>query len=236
MKNKSGLSEFETDAGKVIGGVERAIQREVRLWPALVALLVIAVVFTILSEHLVIVPGWLIFGLIVGLVIAALMFGFNGNKELKHYTLVGVCFLLTAAVASSIVLLILSLPGKTIDALTLLLDAGLLWCTNIVVFALWYWQIEGGGPAERSHESANIYHKQAELIFPQFTMLDERPEFADWRPSFIDYLFVAFNTSTAFSPTDTPVLSTRLKVLSMIQSILSLVTIATLAARAVNIL
>jgi hypothetical protein len=84
--------------------------------------------------------------------------------------------------------------------------------------------------------STNVYHKQAELLFPQLTFLQQRPEFERWRPGFLDYLFVAFNTSTAFSPTDTPVLSVRMKALSMLQSLPSLITLATLAARAINIL
>ncbi len=236
MKNKSGFRALETEAGKAIGGVKGTIQKEVRHWPALIAVLAVAIVFTILSERLVIGPGWLIFVAILALAIPALIFGLGGKHRLKHYILLVLYFLTTMVEASSIVLLLLSLPDKSIPAPTLLLNAGLLWGTNIVVFALWYWQVEGGGPTERSQESANIYHKQAELIFPQLTMLEQRPEFADWRPSFTDYLFVAFNTSTAFSPTDTPILTTRLKILSMLQSVLSLVTIATLAARAINIL
>ena len=89
---------------------------------------------------------------------------------------------------------------------------------------------------ERGLMSTSVYHEQAELLFPQLTLLQQRPEFERWRPSFLDYLFVAFNTSTAFSPTDTPVLTKKMKALSMLQSLLSLVTLATLAARAVNLL
>jgi hypothetical protein len=236
LENKSMFKNLESQAGAVAGGVGRELKKEVSRWPALVALLVIAVVYAFLPDRLAIGPRWLLFPVIVSLVVPALIFHRLGNHRLNHFISLALCFLITLAVAASITLLLLSLPDKTIPAATLLWSAGLLWGTNIVVFALWYWQVEAGGPYGRSHESANIYHLQAELLFPQLTLLEQRPELTHWRPNFLDYLFVAFNTSTAFSPTDTPILSTRLKVLSMTQSVLSLITVATLAGRAINIL
>lgn len=101
---------------------------------------------------------------------------------------------------------------------------------NIVTFAIWYWEIDGGGPPRR--RSGN--HRSDDLLFPQMSLDDERSKV--WSPSFIDYLFVAFNTSTAFSPTDTLALSQRVKLLMMLQSLISLVVVVVLAARAVNIL
>jgi len=107
---------------------------------------------------------------------------------------------------------------------------------NILVFASWYWRLDAGGPHKRDQTHG---HSDGAFLFPQMTM-DPAAKIAageqDWSPSFIDYLFLAFNTSTAFSPTDVPVLSRWAKVLMMTQAMISLLVIALLAARAVNIL
>lgn len=240
MKNKTRPGELGRDVGKVLGDAESLVIIEVRHWPALVALLlvslVITVVFTMLTQRFVVGLGTLIFGGFVALIIPALIFGSRGNHQMKHNILVVVGLLLLLVETVTIGLLLWTLPDHTMPGIVLLVSAGLLWLCNIGVFALWFWQIEGGGPYARSRESAVAYHKRAELLFPQLGLIDQRPELVHWRPDFIDYLFVAFNTSTAFSPTDTAILSTRLKIVSMAQSLLSLVTVATLAARAVNML
>ncbi len=236
MQNKSKFRGMESEAGTLAGEVGRGLKKEVRHWPALLALLVIAGVYLALPDQLVVGPRWLLFPVIAALAIPAYFFRKRGNHRLNHYLLLTLCILVTLAEAASIILLLLSLPDKTIPGNSLLWSAGLLWGTNIVLFAVWYWQVEAGGPYGRSHEATNEYHRQAELLFPQLTLMELRPELAEWRPHFLDYFFVAFNTSTAFSPTDTPILTTRLKVLSMAQSVLSLVTVATLAGRAINIL
>jgi hypothetical protein len=136
----------------------------------------------------------------------------------------------------SLGLLIAALPAHKETPADLLESAAALWITNIIVFASWYWRLDGGGPYQRELRGV---HTDGAFLFPQMT-LDQQARIAMgeqcWNPGFIDYLFVAFNTSTAFSPTDVPVLSRWAKVLMMIQSLISLATIALLAARAVNIL
>jgi hypothetical protein len=115
-------------------------------------------------------------------------------------------------------------------------SAASLWCTNIIVFALWYWRLDAGGALERD---ARLAHDNGSFLFPQMTMSSEARRAIGqevWFPSFMDYLFLAFNTSTAFSPTDTPPLTCWAKLLMIVQSIVSLTVIALLAARAVNIL
>jgi uncharacterized membrane protein len=102
------------------------------------------------------------------------------------------------------------------------------------VFASWYWRLDAGGPSARDLREA---HGEGAFLFPQMTIKPKSPKDKYvWKPGFVDYLFLAFNTSTAFSPTDVPVLSRWAKLLMMIQSIISLGTVAILAARAVNIL
>ena len=122
------------------------------------------------------------------------------------------------------------LTGHAGPAQTLLIDAMNIWCTNIIAFALWFWSIDRGGPASRGLTSK----QHVDFLFPQMSMAD--PAYQNWVPGFIDYLFVAFTNATAFSPTDTMPLSARAKLLSMAEAAVSLLTLALVAARAVNIL
>jgi len=144
--------------------------------------------------------------------------------------------LLTAGLIVSVIFLVSALPAHKETPLQLLVSAASLWVTNILVFALWYWRLDAGGPNQRD---ARAGHCDGDFLFPQMTMTEQALKEAgqeNWSPNFVDYLFLAFNTSTAFSPTDAPVLARWAKVLMMLQSLLSLLIIALLAARAVNIL
>jgi hypothetical protein len=114
---------------------------------------------------------------------------------------------------------------------SLLVDAMNIWFTNVVIFALWFWNLDRGGPALRGLSLREI----PDLQFPQMIGTVDRTE-ARWTPGFIDYLFVSFTNATAFSPTDTMPLSARMKLLFMLEAMASLVTVGLVAARAVNIL
>jgi uncharacterized membrane protein len=111
---------------------------------------------------------------------------------------------------------------------SLLLDALNIWSTNVIAFALWYWNIDRGGPASRGLIAAD----GDDFLFPQMTLSETK----DWSPGFTDYLYLSFTNATAFSPTDTMPLSARAKLLMMAESAISLLTLALVAARAVNIL
>jgi len=111
-----------------------------------------------------------------------------------------------------------------------LLDALNIWGTNVIIFALWFWTLDRGGPA--SHGVVDSC--KCDFLFPHMTM--NTPEAAVWKPGFVDYLYLAFTNATAFSPTDTLPLSRRAKLMMMFESAVSLLTIALVAARAVNIL
>jgi hypothetical protein len=112
----------------------------------------------------------------------------------------------------------------------LLRSAAVLWATNLLVFALWYWKLDAGGPIGRENSAGPV---ASSFLFPQ--MIRQPPDL-QWSPEFIDYLFLAFNTSTAFSPTDTAVLDAWAKIMTMLQSLISLSVLAILAARAINVL
>ncbi len=235
-ETKSSVKKIEIEAGKLAGQTVQKIEAEITHWPGLIALLVIGVGLTALSERLKFAPAWVLLPLI-GLFAAAAIFAKTRGWHIMTYSLfLVVGIIITLSEIISIALLLTSLPDKSIPAVSLLRDAALLWTVNVVNFALWYWHLDAGGPYKRNFISEDDYRSNSELLFPQLTLQVDRPKLANWRPSFTDYLFVAFNTSTAFSPTDTAVLSTRLKALSMLQAVLSLVMLATLAARAINIL
>lgn len=214
-----------SEAKRLIAAVER-----VPRWPAAMALIVIGLAYLLLPDELIFGPRWLL--LIVGLV-ALIVFPFVRQQELHKLSRMlglGTTVLATIAITLSSVFLVNGLQHNQTPAPTLLRDAALIWCINVVTFALWYWEIDGGGPAKRRVG----HHTSSDFLFPQMTMDDEKSQ--HWSPTFIDYLFLAFNTSTAFSPTDTLVLSRHAKLLMMLQSIISLTVIAVLAARAVNTL
>jgi len=134
----------------------------------------------------------------------------------------------TSDMIASLTLLITRLPAHRESPRQLLVAAIGLWTSNVLVFASWYWRLDGGGPNARDRKKS---HDNGAFLFPQMQM-----RINNWKPGFVDYLFLAFNTSTAFSPTDVPVLSRWAKAMMMIQSLISLGTVVILAARAVNIL
>jgi uncharacterized membrane protein len=119
--------------------------------------------------------------------------------------------------------------GGDIPAVELLLGGAEIWLTNTIVFGLWYWEYDRGGPASR----ALGLDAEPDLLFPQMADPSLGP---DWEPTFVDYLYVSYTNSTAFSPTDTMPLSHWVKLLFMAQSTISLITVGLIAARAVNIL
>src|SRR5262249_51823063 len=159
-----------------------------------------------------------------------------GRHRLNAILGFAVSGILTSGLILSLILLIGALPEHKESPVALLGSAASLWITNILVFALWYWRLDAGGPHQRDKRNS---HAGGAFLFPQMTLPEDtlvENEQQDWSPNFVDYLFLAFNTSTAFSPTDVPVLARWGKLLMMLQSLLSLLIIALLAARAVNIL
>jgi len=200
-------------------------------WPAAVALLAIGGIYLLVSAYLRLGPRWLPLALVVGLLIPLTAAHRRGRHALARWLSLAAIALVTLAVASSAVLLVTRLPSARDNAPALLRDAALIWLLNVLAFALWYWELDGGGPAGR-HPGG---YRGTDFALPQHQQAaDGIP--SGWAPDLIDYLFLAFNTSTAFSPTDTLVLSRRAKALMMAQALISLLAIAVLAARAINTL
>jgi uncharacterized membrane protein len=215
---------------------EREGRRPEPRWPALIAVLAVGGLYLALHSDLIIGPRWLFPGIIVLLLIPTVISHRTGRRDLNRILGLAVSFLVTIGMIVSIILLISALPSHRQSATALLLSAASLWFTNILVFALWYWRLDAGGPQGRDLRPR---HTDGAFLFPQMTLPPEAAVSAGqqrWSPDFLDYLFLAFNTSTAFSPTDTPALKRWAKVLMMLQSIISLTVLAILAGRAVNIL
>jgi hypothetical protein len=205
-------------------------------WPASLALIAVGGLRLALPETLSMGPGWLLLAVIGVLTVPLFWAHWRGLTNLNRILGYLLSAIVTADMIWSLGLLIVALPAHKETPLDLLTSAAALWITNILVFASWYWRLDGGGPAARE---ARGVHVDGAFLFPQMTLTPAmRAAMCEqnWNPGFVDYLFVAFNTSTAFSPTDVPVLSRWAKVLMMIQSLISLATIVLLAARAVNIL
>jgi hypothetical protein len=215
--------------------IERKIAAEPR-WPAVIALFAVVGLYLALPESLTVGPNWLLLVLVIALLAPTMVANRRGYHHLNQICGYLLLMVLTAAMIASLVLLIGALPDKKEAPKDLLKSAGALWVTNILVFASWYWRLDAGGPNQRDLRDV---HQDGAFLFPQMAMDTQAKVAAGeqcWRPGFVDYLFLAYNTSTAFSPTDCPVLSRWAKLMMMTQSTISLTTISLLAARAVNIL
>ncbi|HWE52694.1 MAG TPA: hypothetical protein VG273_23075 [Bryobacteraceae bacterium] len=205
-------------------------------WPALLATLTVGILFYAMPEALTVGPNWLLVALVTLLSVPVVLSHRAKRTRLNEVLAYINLSVITLAVISSLGLLILRLPRHMETPVQLLRAAAALWVGNMLVFASWYWRLDGGGPNERDRRGI---HVDGAFLFPQMIMDDQlRKKMGEdrWSPGFIDYLFLAFNTSTAFSPTDVPVLSRWAKAMMMVQSSISLATLALLAARAVNIL
>lgn len=207
------------------------------IWPPFVAMLAIGGLYAALPASLLAgAPRWLLVAIVVSLLVPMVILHYIGNHAL-HQTLGYVLnSIVTAALILSLTLLLQEVTKHEVTPPQLLRSAASLWLSNILIFASWYWRLDGGGPQERALTRG---HADGAFLFPQMTMHPEAKIAAgeqEWEPNFVDYLFLAFNTSTAFSPTDVPVLSRWAKALMMVQALISLLVIALLAGRAVNIL
>jgi hypothetical protein len=214
------------------------IERPEPRWPVIVAACAAVALHFALPAAL--RPGtpWFL-GLVVGtLVIAATVFRHLGMHRQNAWASYGVLAALAIGLLYGVAALIVGLIMKTENAAELLLSAAVLWASNVIVFASWYWRLDGGGPNVRERQDA---HTRGAFLFPQMTITLPSSDVTlaeeqGWRPTFVDYLFLAFNTSTAFSPTDVPPLTAYAKGAMMLQSLISLTAVVVLAGRAVNIL
>jgi hypothetical protein len=203
-------------------------------WPAQVAILGAIALQIALPDRLAVGPGWLVPSL-EGILLIGLFFATPNVLEYEHprrrRAAIGLIAFVTAANIYSLGALSHYLLHHNVSHGGELIRSGtLIWLTNFVIFGLWYWEMDRGGPGKR----ASGHDLTPDFLFPQ--MSDDTIEPRDWRPKFIDYLYVSLTNATAFSPTDTMPLSPIAKSIMGVQSVVSLVTIGLIVSRAVNIL
>jgi uncharacterized membrane protein len=205
------------------------------IWPVQGALvLAIGLQFT-LPERLVVGPIWLVPSL-EGLLLVGLAIASPKQLEREHTRRRALALGLVALVSAANVFSLYELTHHLlhskhpVEGRQLIFAGTLIWLTNFVIFALWYWELDRGGPGKR----AEGQDEAPDFLFPQMT--DDRIEPLHWRPKFIDYVYVSLTNATAFSPTDTMPLTPMAKSVMGVQSLVSLVTIGLIISRAVNIL
>ena len=204
------------------------------LWPASVAVVVCAILYLVLPAVLIIHPRWLVPSIEL-LVMVTLLWSRRQPRQSQWsraiaITLLGLITISNVISISLLVNQLLRKGGSLTDGRSLVYSAALIWITNVIAFSLWFWELDRGGPIVRVSDEA----RWPDFQFPQM----ENPKLAQpgWRPRYIDYLYVALTNAAAFSPTDAMPLTRTAKVLMSIESLLSMVTVIVVAARAVNIL
>jgi hypothetical protein len=200
------------------------------------AVLAVGAIYLALPRNVVVGPIWLLPTVIVVLLVPTVVSHRVGKQSLNRLLGFVINGITTLALIGSVILLVRALPSHRGTPLQLLRSGGLLWLTNVIVFALWYWRLDGGGPTLRHQQNK---FGSTSFLFPQMQVPhDERAQFEcmRWRPRFIDYLFVAFTQSSTFGPTDAPLLARWAKVLAMIQIFISLGIVVLLISGAVGAL
>src|SRR5919199_1223726 len=205
-------------------GVEQDEPRRglLQYWPLVVTLLAVVAVHVMLEDDIKVLPPFMFLALVLVLLVPIFYARQRGLHALARFLGWGLVTLSTAVVASSVVRLVAALPIEQTPTQALY-NSGLVWLTNAVTFALWYFEIDSGGPDKREKDGHSTY----DFMFPQ-----DQQDNSSWSPNFVDYLFLAFTTNLTFGPTDTAVLSRRAKILTMGQSLLSVLIIAVVVARA----
>ncbi len=200
-----------------------------------VAVLLAATLHALLPEELqYVTSGWLPWAAAV--ILAALVFGDPGRiNSLKTWVRVLTDVLIAVITASNAYAAIMLVAGIVQNAsyetpMVLLAAGGSVWLTNVIAFALWFWDLDRGGPAERAAGTG----RSPAFIFPEMQHTQHvRP---DWQPTFVDYLAYSFATATAFSPTDVSAVKPWAKLLVILESLLSLALATLVIARAINVL
>jgi hypothetical protein len=204
-------------------------------WPAQLSAAGALLLYLTLPHSLIMGPKGLVPAvegvLLAGLVITTPRRHHRQSSRLRA-VIVGLLALVSLTTLVSLVLLArFLLEGSHARGHALLFAGAVLWLTNVLVFGIWYWELDGGGPGRRL--AADSRTAASDFLFPQLT----QPQLAPgWRPTFVDYLYTSYTNATAFSPTDTLPLSAMAKLLMAIQSLTALVTILFVVARAVNAL
>ena len=205
-------------------------------WTPMLAILVVLFLLAVLPQHVQVMPVWVFHlaatAVLVTMAAVALT---PANTLWLRIERMLIMFLGMAYVANTIAALadmigVITLHPTKSNAFSLLSSSVAIWVANVLTFSLLYWQIDRGGPYARASKLV----VKPDWLFPQAATPEDVP--LDWRPLFLDYLFLGYNTATAFSPTDALPLTRRAKMLMMLESTISLLTLVIVVARAINVL
>jgi hypothetical protein len=223
---------------------QTAPKKEEPRWHASLAAIAALALYISLPPKLTFGPSWIPY-VVMGLLVLLTVASPTRHAETRVQRVASIVLIVVINVlnVASVVLLIVDLLFKphhvvTGSGVNLLRNGSQIWITNILVYALWYWEIDGGGPEPRAHASSAIDFSRADFLFPQMMITNERLACVErgWKPKFIDYLYVAFTNALAFSPADTFPISRLGKVLMTGEALTSFVTIAIILARAIGII
>jgi uncharacterized membrane protein len=206
-------------------------------WPVAIAILVVIGLLALLPGRIKLFPGW--FPYAIGIVEIIPIIAVELTKGNPHWirferivTLLFVVLIVVGTLVNLASLIQKMIQQSTeIGGLQLFASSIAVWTTNILAFSMLYWQIDSDGPEARMNASG----KRPDFLFSQQSAPAEIVS-PDWRPNFVDYLYLGFTTATAFSPTDVLPMTSRGKLLMMLNSSISLLTLVVVAARAINIL
>lgn len=210
-------------------------------WHAALAVVAALALYVTLPNRLVVGPVWVLPVILAFILVPLMIVAPHRRAEARWQRTLSIAHIvvLNGFNIGTIVLLfywVLTPHHKFITGDLLLKSAVQIWLTNVIVYALWYWEIDSRGPDVRTHIGPEQQPRRADFLFPQMTLPLEIRDRVRWKPQFLDYVFLSFTNATAFSPTDTFPLTRIAKVLMMAEAFTSLVTIAVIAGRAINIL
>jgi hypothetical protein len=220
---------------KGIHEMESRIKAEPRWTPAL-AILVVLFMLVVLPHHVQVMPVWVFHVAALAVLVAMAAVTLTpANTLWQRIERMLIILLAVAYIANTIVELVdmigvITLHPSKSNVFSLLSSSVAIWVANVLTFSMLYWQIDRGGPYAR----ANTLSVQPDWLFPEAATPEDAPP--DWRPLFPDYLFLGYNTATAFSPTDALPLTRRAKMLMMLESTISLLTLVIIVSHAINVL
>jgi hypothetical protein len=205
-------------------------------WPVVLAILAAILMVVLLPERVVLFPAWFPYVIGIALILPMVAVGLSAEKArwLRVERTIMLLFIVAMGVGTlanlgSLIRAMVRRSGE-VGGLQLLASSIVVWVSNVLIFSLLYWRIDRGGPEARANNAGT----RPDWLFPQAGAPEDAPP--DWRPTFVDYLFLGFSTATAFSPTDALPMTSRAKMLMMLESTMSLGTIVVVASRAINIL
>ena len=204
-------------------------------WPVALAIIAVLVLLHALPARLWLFPKWVSYLYVIVCLVPMAAVSLTGGRARWRYVeriIIQLFFVLTLVSAMALLraLILAMIYGSGISGLQLLTSSVAVWVINILTFSLLYWQIDRGGPEARLEHT----HSVPDFLFAQAGTSGDLT--TEWRPTFVDYLFLGYSTATAFSATDVAPLTGRAKLLMMLESTISLATIVVVASRAINIL